>query len=637
MTPLSPLGSAALTYAAQGLAVFPLAPMSKKPLFPKEIGGNGFRDATTDAATITQWWTDHPTANIGGVPASAGLVALDIDSPACWSLATSLGLLAEPTHQVTTGLSTPSAETCHLYFRHPAPDRDTPLADTIIVRGRNGYVVLPPSIHPVTRQAYTTETTLADAIPLPDRAAMMLMAQQSNAATKVRTAALTEATTVTPGGRHAALVAVAGTLAAHGMLSGDGLAMLQGYNLRACTPPKDSAEVEAIWDYVTTRETAKRAERDAVRAAVDLTALLETPAAPPAPLRTMLRVSELMQELPTIPFLIDQLLPEQGLAVLWAPAGSGKTFTTLDMALHVASGQPWQGRAVRQVPVLWVVGEGFLGMRARVAAWCTETGTDPSVLEDWFVVRRLAWDLTDQASRYDVLLELDSMDLRPSLVVIDTLSSNGPPGFDDSNTKDMKMLMDAARIIRDAYPATVLFTHHSGHDTSRMRGSTDAIGAVDVSFKLTPSSGGLVTFSVEKARDFMKPDAIPLRLVPAHGAQVVRAADPIDLTALIATVKPSHVAILTAVADAGRALRPAELATASGLGKYAYEAIAECLAQQFLIVHQVASSKSYTLSEAGTGVVRAHRPTPVVQLVRSENGQTDQNLTTDQPATFAGA
>src|SRR5207247_4122729 len=73
---------AALAYAKKGWPVFPLAPRNKKPLIPKEQGGNGFHDATTDANQIRTWWTVHPDANVA-IPTGqiSGIVAVDVDGP----------------------------------------------------------------------------------------------------------------------------------------------------------------------------------------------------------------------------------------------------------------------------------------------------------------------------------------------------------------------------------------------------------------------------------------------------------------------------------------------------------------------------------------------------------------------------
>ena len=66
---------AALQYAALGWHVFPCAVEKKKPATP-----HGFKDATTDEATIRRWWTTNPRFNIGLATGEiSGIIALDID------------------------------------------------------------------------------------------------------------------------------------------------------------------------------------------------------------------------------------------------------------------------------------------------------------------------------------------------------------------------------------------------------------------------------------------------------------------------------------------------------------------------------------------------------------------------------
>jgi hypothetical protein len=65
--------------------VFPCNPLNKRPLIPKEEGGNGYKDATTDDAVIKSWWTRWPDALIG-VPTGPRFVVVDVDyvEPASW-------------------------------------------------------------------------------------------------------------------------------------------------------------------------------------------------------------------------------------------------------------------------------------------------------------------------------------------------------------------------------------------------------------------------------------------------------------------------------------------------------------------------------------------------------------------------
>ena len=59
----NPMLTAALGYAQQGWAVFPVQPDGKAPL--GKLVPRGFLNATTDPNTVQQWWTIEPRANIG--------------------------------------------------------------------------------------------------------------------------------------------------------------------------------------------------------------------------------------------------------------------------------------------------------------------------------------------------------------------------------------------------------------------------------------------------------------------------------------------------------------------------------------------------------------------------------------------
>ncbi len=61
--------------------------------------------------------------------------------------------------------------------------------------------------------------------------------------------------------------------------------------------------------------------------------------------------------------------------VLYGAPQSLKTFTALDLGLHIASGLPWLGRVpVTQRGVVYFAGEAASGVRVRIAAWCAARG-----------------------------------------------------------------------------------------------------------------------------------------------------------------------------------------------------------------------------------------------------------------------
>jgi hypothetical protein len=66
--------AAALRYASQGWPVFPCVSGEKLP-----ATRHGFLDATTDAETITRWWTVNAARNVAIATGAAGPDVLDVD------------------------------------------------------------------------------------------------------------------------------------------------------------------------------------------------------------------------------------------------------------------------------------------------------------------------------------------------------------------------------------------------------------------------------------------------------------------------------------------------------------------------------------------------------------------------------
>jgi len=162
----SDLQDAAAAYAAQGWAVFPLAPRGKVPCIPRADGGRGVHDAATDPHAVRAWWKRYPDANVGlATGAVSGLVVLDVDGE--------VGRRTLEQLRERHGLAvTPTARTggggLHLYFAHPGHRvgnsvRRLPGLD---LRGDGGYVVAPPSIH-ATGNPYVWELDPSSAQPAP--------------------------------------------------------------------------------------------------------------------------------------------------------------------------------------------------------------------------------------------------------------------------------------------------------------------------------------------------------------------------------------------------------------------------------------------------------------------------------------
>jgi Bifunctional DNA primase/polymerase, N-terminal len=145
-TPALSLAEAARAYAEMGWSVFRLAPRSKSPL----KGSHGFKDPTTDPATIRAWWTEHPDANIGIATGQvSNLTIVDIDPRHSGHL-TLDALIAEHGDLPATAAVATGSGGVHYYFRHvfTAVKGNNALGPGIDIKSNGGFILAPPSIHP---------------------------------------------------------------------------------------------------------------------------------------------------------------------------------------------------------------------------------------------------------------------------------------------------------------------------------------------------------------------------------------------------------------------------------------------------------------------------------------------------------
>ncbi len=132
----------AIQYAQAGINVFPCDSSNKAPLTR-----NGHTDATSDLSKIEKWWTDYPTALIGGVCDSFTVV--DVDDYCIPSLAritidsvladmANAGIMSDSTFKVKT-----KSGGTHFYFKDDLDSRKINYLPAIDLLGKTGYVILP--------------------------------------------------------------------------------------------------------------------------------------------------------------------------------------------------------------------------------------------------------------------------------------------------------------------------------------------------------------------------------------------------------------------------------------------------------------------------------------------------------------
>lgn len=136
--------AAALSYAARGWRIIPCRPGQKIPLTE-----HGCKDATTDAATITAWWTRWPTANIAlACGPGSGVYVIDVDLDIEKEV-DGWGSLEEfPALPATVRQNSPRGG-AHFLFRSDKPPRNKNcFRPGIDIRSEGYYIMLAPSVHP---------------------------------------------------------------------------------------------------------------------------------------------------------------------------------------------------------------------------------------------------------------------------------------------------------------------------------------------------------------------------------------------------------------------------------------------------------------------------------------------------------
>ena len=160
----------------------------------------------------------------------------------------------------------------------------------------------------------------------------------------------------------------------------------------------------------------------------------------------------------------------------YGPPASGKSFLALDVALSVASSQPWQGKDVVDGPVVYVIAEDVPGTALRARAWRSRHQSLGNI--HWLPTRvpLLQTELVAKAL-CDVVAEI-----APALIVVDTLART-MVGSDKSSTRDMGLAVDALDRLR-----AVLGGISSSSFTTRVRTAAADARASPSSLRLTPPS-----------------------------------------------------------------------------------------------------------------------------------------------------
>ena len=264
------------------------------------------------------------------------------------------------------------------------------------------------------------------------------------------------------------------------------------------------ADYESQWADAPLPDDPDRAAAPAVLTAAD---------GPPL-LAGQLLTRSALRNLPDPEPLVDNVLDQGTVALLYGKWGSGKSFAALDWAASVATGRPWQGRTTERRPVLYVAAEGAFGLKGRLDAW--ETGWHVDIPDGSLDVLPHPVNLTHaiEVANLAALIEWNGY----GLVVLDTLA-RCMVGADENSAKDCGQVVDVLTRLRERTPdgrGVILGVHHAGKDGKTFRGSSAFEAGADTVYAVA-LDGPVITLERAKRKDGPLADLHRLRLSKVEG------------------------------------------------------------------------------------------------------------------------
>jgi hypothetical protein len=222
----------------------------------------------------------------------------------------------------------------------------------------------------------------------------------------------------------------------------------------------------------------------------------ENPTPPPKPqagLR-LKRAGELM-DAPPPEWLIKDWLPARGLAVIYGPPKSGKTFAALDLAHAIATGREhWFGgnglelnAQFQDRPVLLLALEApeTLGPRLHALAARYE-GTETATREKIMWLGREAAGFNTLTKDLPLLLQQEN--IKPAAVIVDTYARLMVlNGAEENNTLDQGRAAEVLERLGETIGCAVIVVAHTGKDAERgIRGSNALLAAASTAIEVSP-------------------------------------------------------------------------------------------------------------------------------------------------------
>jgi len=182
----------------------------------------------------------------------------------------------------------------------------------------------------------------------------------------------------------------------------------------------------------------------------------------------------------------------------------------LDWCLRMAAvemdNRDWCGNRTKDLPIVYLAGEGHYGLRARVAAWMQNFGVEK--IKFW--MSKTGTDLNSSEGLVKVIDNVRALPETPKVIVVDTLHRF--LAGDENSAQDAKTMLDACALLMQEFDCTVVLVHHTGVSDEaqhRARGSSAWRGALDIEVSVKPAkNGGPIEVIQRKMKDAEMQDSL---------------------------------------------------------------------------------------------------------------------------------
>jgi hypothetical protein len=323
---------------------------------------------------------------------------------------------------------------------------------------------------------------------------------------------------------------------------------------------------------------------------------------------------DLLAEPTDVAFHLGRWLPVGAIAVAYGAPGVGKSLWALHVARCVAAGISCFGDSVLQTNVLVIAAEGAQGIRKRIRAWDDEYGVE-AVAGIRYICDPIPFDDRDAVIECARLCRCQGF--VPGLFIVDTVAATTSTGFDENSTFQMKQFLDGILLFqREFNGAGALLIHHSGHNSSRERGSTALRARADVMLRLERTKGQGIKLSMQKARDISVPEPLHLHISPSRDSAVLQMRGEANtLRAEPNALTHSELRLLAVLGESPTPVRSGDWKERSGLERSQFYALTGRLGRIGFVTND--RKRGWCLTSGGEAVL-AQSGSPVEVRSRSD-------------------